>query len=69
MAMNFAPLDCPRQGASFESKTIYLDFCVLEKFAKTKNSIFLGPTAKMGSMAGTFIIPEFNSSYNYVEAK
>jgi hypothetical protein len=26
MAMNFAPLDCPCQGASSESKKIYLDF-------------------------------------------
>jgi hypothetical protein len=26
MAMNFAPLDCPCQGASSESKKNYLDF-------------------------------------------
>jgi hypothetical protein len=34
MAMNFAPLDCSRQGASSEPKKIYLDFSVLEKIAK-----------------------------------
>jgi hypothetical protein len=58
MAMNFAPLDCSCQGASSEPKKIYLDFSVLEKFAKnqkihifgsqTKKSIFLAPTAKNG---------------------
>jgi hypothetical protein len=47
MAMNFAPLDCPCQGASSESKKIYLDFFILEKIAK-KKSIFLAPTAKNG---------------------
>jgi hypothetical protein len=41
MAMNFAPLDCPCQGASPESKKIYLDFFILEKNAKkTKIHIF-----------------------------
>jgi hypothetical protein len=34
MAMNFASLDCSGQGASSEPKKIYLDFSVLEKFAK-----------------------------------
>jgi hypothetical protein len=48
MAMNFAPLDCSCQGVSSEPKKIYLDFSVLEKFAKTKKSIFLAPTAKNG---------------------
>jgi hypothetical protein len=48
MAMNFAPLDCPCQGASSESKKIYLDFFVLEKIAKKPKSIFLAPTAKNG---------------------
>jgi hypothetical protein len=49
MAMNFAPLDCPCQGASSESKKIYLDFFILEKIAKkTKKLIFLAPTAKIG---------------------
>jgi hypothetical protein len=36
MAMNFAPLDCSCQGASFEPKKIYLAFSVLEKFAKNQ---------------------------------
>jgi hypothetical protein len=48
MAMNVAPLDCSRQGASSEPKKIYLDFSVLEKFAKTQKTIFLAPTAKNG---------------------
>jgi hypothetical protein len=48
MAMNFAALDCPCQGASSESKKIYQNFFVLEKIAKTKKSIFLAPTAKNG---------------------
>jgi hypothetical protein len=61
MAMNFAPLDCPCQGASSESKKIYLDFFILEKIAKkTKNPYFWLPQQKMGAMAGTFTIPEFN---------
>jgi hypothetical protein len=47
MAMNFAPLDCPCQGASSESKKIYLDFFILEKIAK-KNSYFWFPQQKMG---------------------
>jgi hypothetical protein len=61
MAMNFAPLDCPCQGASSESKKIYLDFFILEKIAKkTKNPYFWFPQQKMGSISGTFAIPEFN---------
>jgi hypothetical protein len=48
MAMNFAPLDCPCEGASSESKKIYLDFFILEKIAKKKKPIFLAPTAKNG---------------------
>jgi hypothetical protein len=35
---------------------------------KTKKPIFLAPTAKMGSMAGTFTIPEFNSSYTITDS-
>jgi hypothetical protein len=58
MAMNFAALDCPCQGASSESKKIYQNFFVLEKIAK--NPYFWLPQQKMGSMAGTFTIPEFN---------
>jgi hypothetical protein len=77
MAMNFAPLDCSFQGASSEPKKIYLDFPVSEKLAKNqKIHIFGSHTNKSGqkmefntsytithrSMAGTFTIPEFNSS-------
>jgi hypothetical protein len=36
MAMNFAPLDCPCQGASSESKKIYLEVFILEKNAKNR---------------------------------
>jgi hypothetical protein len=69
MAMNFAPLDCSCQGASSEPKKIYLDFSVLEKFAKNqKIHIFWLPQQKMGSMAGTFTIPEFNSSYTITDS-
>jgi hypothetical protein len=69
MAMNFAPLDCSCQGASSEPKKIYLDFSVLEKFTKKpKNPYFCLPQQKMGSMAGTFTIPEFNSSYTITDS-
>jgi hypothetical protein len=54
MAMNFAPLDCSCQGASSELKKIYLDFSVLEKFAKNHKSIFLAPTAKNGFKGRNF---------------
>jgi hypothetical protein len=69
MAMNFAPLDCSCQGVSSEPKKIYLDFSVLEKFAKkTKNLYFWRPQQKMGSVSGTFTIPEFNSSYTITDS-
>jgi hypothetical protein len=61
MAMNFAPLDFPCQGPSSESKKIYLDFFHFrENPKKPKNSSFWLPQQKMGSMTGTFTIPEFN---------
>jgi hypothetical protein len=67
--MNFAPLDCSCQGASSEAKKIYLDFSVLEKNRKKpKNPYFWLPQQKMGSMAGTFTIPEFNSSYTIIDS-
>jgi hypothetical protein len=70
MAMNFAPLDCPCPGASSEPKKIYLAFSVLEKIAKKpKNPYFWLPQQKMGSMAGTFTIPEFNSPYTITGSK
>jgi hypothetical protein len=65
MAMNFVPLDCSCQGASSEPKKIYRDFSVFEKFAKKQKTF---PQQKMSSMAGTFTIPEFNSSYSITDS-
>jgi hypothetical protein len=49
MAMNFAPLDCPCQGASSESKKKLPEFFRFrENRKKPKKSIFLAPTAKNG---------------------
>jgi hypothetical protein len=61
MAMNFAPLDCPCQGASSESKKNLPGFFHFrENRKKPKNPYFWLPQQKLGSMAGTFTIPEFN---------
>jgi hypothetical protein len=61
MAMNFALLDRSCQGASSEPKKMYLDFFRFREIRKkTKNPYFWLPQQKMGSMAGTFTIPEFN---------
>jgi hypothetical protein len=46
MAMNFAPLDCPCQGASSEPKKIYLDFFILEKIAKNQKIHIFGSHSK-----------------------
>jgi hypothetical protein len=46
MAMNFAPLDCPCQGVSSESKKIYLDFFILEKIAKKQKIHIFGSHGK-----------------------
>jgi hypothetical protein len=46
MAMNFAPLDCPCQGASFESEKINLDFLILEKIAKNQKIHIFGSHSK-----------------------
>jgi hypothetical protein len=46
MAMNFASLDCSGQGASSEPKKIYLDFSVLEKFAKNQKIHIFGSNSK-----------------------
>jgi hypothetical protein len=46
MAMNFAPLDCSCQGASSESKKIYLHFSVLEKIAKNQKIHIFGSHSK-----------------------
>jgi hypothetical protein len=44
--MNFAPLDCSCQGVSSELKKIYLDFSVLEKFAKNQKIHIFGSHSK-----------------------
>jgi hypothetical protein len=46
MAMNFGPLYCSCQGASSEPKRIYLDFSVLEKFAKNQKIHIFGSHSK-----------------------
>jgi hypothetical protein len=46
MAMNFAPLDCPCQGASAEWKKIYLDFFISEKIAKNQKIHIFGSHSK-----------------------
>jgi hypothetical protein len=46
MAMNLAPLDCPPQGASSESKKIYLDFFISEKTAKNQKINIFGSHSK-----------------------
>jgi hypothetical protein len=69
MAMNFAPLDCPCRGASSEhEKNLPGFFRFREIRKKPKNPYFWLPQQKMGSMAGTFTIPEFNSSYTMTDS-
>jgi hypothetical protein len=46
MAVNFAPLDCPCQGAFSGSKKIYLDFFILEKIAKKQKIHIFGSHSK-----------------------
>jgi hypothetical protein len=46
MAMNFAPLDCPCQGASSESKKNYLNSFILEKIAKKQKIHIFGSHRK-----------------------
>jgi hypothetical protein len=43
-------------------------FRLREIIKKTKNPYFWHPQQKMGSMAGTFTIPEFNSSYTITDS-
>jgi hypothetical protein len=69
MAMNFAPLVCSCQGASSEpKKNLPGFFRFREMCKKTKNPYFWLPQQKMGSMGGTFSIPEFNSSYTITDS-
>jgi hypothetical protein len=69
--MNFAPFngrDCPCQGASSESeKNLPGFFHFRENRKKPKNPYFWLPQQKMGSMAGTFTIPEFTSPYTITD--
>jgi hypothetical protein len=59
----------PCQGASSESKKIYLDFSFLRKNAKKqKIHIFGSHSKKMGSMDGTFTIPDFNWPYTITDS-
>jgi hypothetical protein len=46
MALNFAPLDCPCQGASSESEKIDLDFFIFEKIAKNQKMHIFGSHSK-----------------------
>jgi hypothetical protein len=46
MAMKIAPLDCSCQGASSESKKIYLDFFILEKITKNQKIHIFGSHSK-----------------------
>jgi hypothetical protein len=46
MAMNFATLYCSCQDASSEPKKNYLDFPVLEKFAKKQKIHIFGSHSK-----------------------
>jgi hypothetical protein len=69
MAMNVAPLGCSRQGASSEPKKNLPGFFRFREIRKKpKNPYFWLPQQKMGSMAGTFTIPEFNSSYTTTDS-
>jgi hypothetical protein len=69
MAMNFAPLDCSCQGASSEPKKNLPGFFRFREIRKKpKNPYFCHPQQKMGSMAGTFTIPEFNSSFTITDS-
>jgi hypothetical protein len=69
MAMNFAPLDWSCQGASSEpEKKLPGFFRFREIRKKPKNPYFWLPQQKMGSMAETFTMPEFNSSYTITDS-
>jgi hypothetical protein len=69
MAMNFAPLDWSCQGASSEPKKNLPGFFRFREIRKKpKNPYFWLPQQKMGSMAETFTMPEFNSSYTITDS-
>jgi hypothetical protein len=60
MAMNFAPLFALVKALLLSRKKFTWIFSFLRKLKKKKNAYFWLPQQKMGSMAGTFTIPEFN---------
>jgi hypothetical protein len=66
MTMNSTPLDSSFQCASFEPKKFYLAYFRLreihEKQKTQKNPYFWLPNQQIGSMTGTFPMPEFHSS-------
>jgi hypothetical protein len=67
--MNFAPLDCSCQCASSEPKKNLPGFFRFREISKKpKNPYFWLSQQKMGSMAGTFTTPEFNSSYTITDS-
>jgi hypothetical protein len=69
MAMNFAPLDWSCQGASSEpKKNLHGFFRFREIRKKPRNPYFWLPQQKMSSMAETFTMPEFNSSYTTADS-
>jgi hypothetical protein len=69
MAMNFAPLDCSCEGASSAPKKKLPGFFRFREIRnKPKKPYFWLPQQKMGSMAGTFTILEFNSSYTMTDS-
>jgi hypothetical protein len=51
---------------------VFLNLCFIFRFReirkKPKNPYFWLPQQKMGSMGGTFTIPEFNSSYTNTDS-
>jgi hypothetical protein len=67
MTMNYTPLDSSFQCASFESKKFTSLFSFKRNSQKTKKTHILAhfwlPHQQMGSMAGTFPMPDFNSSH------
>jgi hypothetical protein len=62
MAMNFAPLDCSCKGASSEPKKIFLDFSVLEKFAKNQKIHIFGSHSKKW-VQWAELLPYLNSTH------
>jgi hypothetical protein len=62
MAVSLAPLDYSCQTASSEPKKIYLDFSVLEKFAKNQKIQIFGSHSKKW-VQWPELLPYVNSTY------